>query len=477
MSFPSQIFISKATTITATWLQAVNDLSVNLLDGTNANNGPGMIPYSAALSYPAGSVGAAIKASSGGAGGGLTSVIDVTLPPYSAPTDGVTLAATAIQAAINYAVANKGGVIWIPAGTYNLGTTGLTLPGSVVLWGAGGNDPGGKGSTLAYSGTGDAVSITGNYNNVRGIAVTSASNCHSAFSIFNGTKNVIRDCGFSLSYTGAGASTAGIFIGGSGTLGSYWNLVDNCNGVATTPLVMSGTGTKGSVNANTISNCLLRSNVASGGLVVFMNGAGTAGVGNNLFLNSDFSYYGTGASISVDMQGLCGSNTFVQCYIDDSTTNTGYFLSGTGVTNTMIFGGYVGSAAGLQVVDSSHSASNFFAYQGMPLTYTGQVVAQSIASSQSPNRGDVSVTLTVGTDAETQFFASALTANRTVTLATAFATVGSRFRIVRTGLGSFTLTVQTASSVTLKILPSATAAWADFEYGVSGWALTAYGTL
>ena len=88
------------------------------------------------------------------------------------------------------------------------------------------------------------------------------------------------------------------------------------------------------------------------------------------------------------------------------------------------------------------------------------------------DRGDNSVTLTVGTDATTQRFATTLTANRTITLSTTGAINGDCFRIVRTGLGAFTLDVGG-----LKTIPSATAAWAEVEFDGSAWVLTGYGVL
>jgi hypothetical protein len=90
----------------------------------------------------------------------------------------------------------------------------------------------------------------------------------------------------------------------------------------------------------------------------------------------------------------------------------------------------------------------------------------------SADRGDTSQTLVPGVDVPTQRWATTLTANRTVTLNTASAVVGDAFRIVRTGLGAFTLNVGG-----LKTLPSATAAWCDVEYDGAAWRLTAYGTL
>ena len=89
----------------------------------------------------------------------------------------------------------------------------------------------------------------------------------------------------------------------------------------------------------------------------------------------------------------------------------------------------------------------------------------------SSNRGDANVTLVIGTDAETQRFSSTLTANRTVTLpATGYD--GAKFRIVRTGLGAFTLDVGG-----LKTIPNSTAAFVDVQHDGTAWRLTGYGTL
>ncbi len=92
--------------------------------------------------------------------------------------------------------------------------------------------------------------------------------------------------------------------------------------------------------------------------------------------------------------------------------------------------------------------------------------------SVSADRGDTSQTLTVGTDAQIQRWATTLTDNRTVTLATTQAVKGDTFRVVRTGLGSFTLDVGG-----LKTIPSATAAFVDVTYDGSSWVLTGYGAL
>lgn len=90
----------------------------------------------------------------------------------------------------------------------------------------------------------------------------------------------------------------------------------------------------------------------------------------------------------------------------------------------------------------------------------------------SADRGDTSQTLTAGVDETTQRWATTLTANRTVTLSTTGAINGDRFRVVRTGLGAFTLDVGG-----LKTIPSATAGWVDVDFNGTAWVLTGYGTL
>jgi len=90
----------------------------------------------------------------------------------------------------------------------------------------------------------------------------------------------------------------------------------------------------------------------------------------------------------------------------------------------------------------------------------------------SADRGDTSQTLTAGVDAPTQRWATALTANRTVTLSTTNAGNGDTFRVVRTGLGAFTLDVGG-----LKTIPSATAAFVDVAFDGTTWILAGYGTL
>lgn len=102
----------------------------------------------------------------------------------------------------------------------------------------------------------------------------------------------------------------------------------------------------------------------------------------------------------------------------------------------------------------------------------------------SADRGDATVTLVYGLDAVTQRFDTALTANRTVHIdkvaesSTAYPPRGARFRIVRKGLGAFTLNLlNDFGGTTIKTLPASTAAWAEVEFDGTDWVLVGYGTL
>lgn len=88
----------------------------------------------------------------------------------------------------------------------------------------------------------------------------------------------------------------------------------------------------------------------------------------------------------------------------------------------------------------------------------------------SADNGDAAATLTPGQSAPTQRWATALTADRAVTLADGW--TGAKFRIVRTGGGAFNLNVGAGP---LKALAENT--WADVEFTGSAWVLTAYGAL
>jgi hypothetical protein len=102
----------------------------------------------------------------------------------------------------------------------------------------------------------------------------------------------------------------------------------------------------------------------------------------------------------------------------------------------------------------------------------GTWVPLPLLAAVSADRGDASQTLTAGVDAPVQRWATALTANRTVTCSATGAVSGSTFRVVRSGLGAFTLDV-----CGVKTVPNATAAFVDVAFDGAAWRLTGYGVL
>jgi hypothetical protein len=102
--------------------------------------------------------------------------------------------------------------------------------------------------------------------------------------------------------------------------------------------------------------------------------------------------------------------------------------------------------------------------------FRGKKVRQSVGG----DRGDASVTLTIGADAITQQFATPITVNRVVALASP-ATNGDRFRVVRTAAatGASLLTITLAGGN--KVLN--VGEWADVEFVGSAWILSASGAI
>jgi len=101
--------------------------------------------------------------------------------------------------------------------------------------------------------------------------------------------------------------------------------------------------------------------------------------------------------------------------------------------------------------------------------FRGKKVRQSV----SADRGDASVTLTVGVDQITQRFATTLTAARTVTLSTTNATNGDKFRISRTAAGAFNL----STSGTLNNKALAASEWVVYQFQGSNWDIIEFGSL
>lgn len=91
------------------------------------------------------------------------------------------------------------------------------------------------------------------------------------------------------------------------------------------------------------------------------------------------------------------------------------------------------------------------------------------------DNGDASVTLTVGSSYTEQRWLTALTADRTATLATVGASIGSRFRVVRdeAATGAFSLIVTGAAQL-IRLAPGQ---WANLVYTGTAWIVAGFGNL
>lgn len=128
------------------------------------------------------------------------------------------------------------------------------------------------------------------------------------------------------------------------------------------------------------------------------------------------------------------------------------------------------NGAGLKILGGTVRVVN----SGSPITVdptSNFALFSASIQGSSADRGDASLTLQWGNDFQTQRFATALTANRTITLSTANAYNSARFRVVRTGGGAFNLDVGGLKTLT------AANQWAEVEFDGTAWRLTAQGTL
>jgi len=101
-------------------------------------------------------------------------------------------------------------------------------------------------------------------------------------------------------------------------------------------------------------------------------------------------------------------------------------------------------------------------------------IALAVNPSVSTDNGDAAVTLTAGKNALIQRWATAITADRAVTLSTTGAYTGATFRVVReaTATGAFNLNVGIGP---LKALTAGT--WVDVTFNGTAWQVSAAGSL
>lgn len=189
----------------------------------------------------------------------------------------------------------------------------------------------------------------------------------------------------------------------------------------------------------------------------------------------------TTAYVEGDMRSDGGVNYIARVAHTSSVAGAGGNEPGVGATWANFWWKHVSNVNAYLYPDA---ATGTFAIEGTELIDTSVLLRHAASTqviksqrwlnaiqNQSADKGDANVTITQWTDPETVRFATVLTANRTVTLAWIAGTVG-KFRVVRTGLGAFTLDVGG-----LKTIPAGTAAFVDVEYDGATARLTGYGPL
>lgn len=273
--------------------------------------------------------------------------------------------------------------------------------------------------------------------------------------------NVIKNGGHS------GVGVAGIGLYGKARFNlAFGNVIDGFKGIASIevgPSSADGTGTPAS---NTLASNLITNGDQYG---ISVRGASKTYVLHNMIEDVSQLSSGTYSGIVIE----CDNATTVA----DKTLVMGNVARGA----TLRGGVRIDSTA--PVPTNTRIIGNCF-----PDSQTAPLDLNSVAvyakgndfgiAQVSADNGDASITVIVGTHQEEQRFDTTLTANRTVTLSRTNVTEGARFRIVRTGLGAFTLTVQDATGpTTVKQIANSTAAYVDAVYNGSAWKLSAYGAL
>lgn len=398
-------------------------------------------------------------------------------------------------------------------GTYSIGST-IQLGGSTSLIGAGDGA-----TTVVYSGSGDAILVNGPSNGLAPMRLadfklTTTTVGPQVGPGVNGIhlKNVVGARIERVIVRGFGNNSgtptgAGLLLDASGTslvlsvVVHGADIYENVNGLV-------AQGTNGTINHLVVHGCRIRANI-------YYNVLTTQQYDGWLLIGNDFEAGGTSNGLAGQPQGAIyidgptglqiSGNYFEQvapnapaievarvapAFGVEISGNTLGGTTGTGIklgSSNYVYGvsvhansiaGFTTGVDPLTVVNGTigpnhYSVTTPVAAAPNAKTLLIQEGARTVSvGSVSADRGDSSVTLTVGTDVQTQQFASSLTTNRTVTLSAMGAMVGDCFRIVRTGLGPGQLSVGG-----LKTIPANTAAFVDVAYASTGWVLTAYGLL
>lgn len=265
-------------------------------------------------------------------------------------------------------------------------------------------------------------------------------------------------------YTSSCSITGNLIIGGNFVtgveIGSPGTSINDIS-VSSNIIRNSSSGSRGSTEfvrifGTSVSRCCITNNnffFARGGIRV------EAGLNKSVIANNAIS------NLSQSAINLIGEST----NLPNKVAITGNV--GSDISNYFI----TGSSGCSELNVSGNSADPAFGPFNAT-TMSGSIVSHSNSweVEKVQYRGDVDVNLYATANSRVQVFSTTLTGNRTVNLKTDDGPInGSQFRIVRTGLGAFTLNVGPG----VKTIPSATAAFVDVSFDGTQWILTGYGTL
>ena len=338
MTFPNTTFTYKSTVIPSPWLQAVNDfiaqfaspniaaLRMQLKTGpatlfvtgyyTAGDGGGGWYYYDSTDTTSSDNGGTIIVATDGGRWK-LTSTTSLSVRQFGAKGDGVTNDATAVQNTANALAA--GGAMYVPPGTYFLGTSSITLPVGVSIRGSGSlvtvfSTAYVSSSTPAFILNGSSVSskVFAAYSGffVSGNGVGQAFQATQlAYAQFND----VHTNGFSL----------------------HWNLVDcqsmqfiSCRSISGTNGLWARIGTVSAPNAFTFVGCVFGSMTTTG--LQFDAGSALCYIGGSIEGCGTFPASGTSAAVLLNGPGQDGSlaASFIGTYFENNAGFGDIYLIG-----------------------------------------------------------------------------------------------------------------------------------------------------
>lgn len=230
---------------------------------------------------------------------------------YGATGDGTTDDSTAIQAAIDAAIADGGGTVFLPSGEYNLGTTGVELKkpdGTFDNIGLRFCSNALIPAKLYYTGTGAAVTIYAKSIEADHLYIDCKSTGSNGITISRMWDSYLHDIDI---YNTPNAGINWTTIGGS-----LWNHLENIKVDASGAYGIKMDATAAAINANCFVNCRFFNTTTA---AIYLS----SGCILNSFKGGDASY---ADGIAVDIDGATRT-TVDDLYIEGATT--AYHIDGT----------------------------------------------------------------------------------------------------------------------------------------------------